>query len=62
MYIGDLPSVNLRSQVSPDLNQPAQTDRKAEAVVVGKRHYSLEVQLYAEPTVRLLAIANPGQL
>ena len=34
----------------------------AEVVVVGKRHYSLEVQLYAEPTVRLLAIANRAQL
>ena len=26
------------------------------------RHYSLEVQLYAEPTVRLSVIANRGQL
>ena len=26
------------------------------------RHYSLEVQLYAEPTVRLSVIASRGQL
>ena len=62
MNIGDLLSANSRSRVSRHPNQPAQTDRKAEVVVVGKRHYSLEVQLYAEPTVRLFAIANRGQL
>ena len=43
-------------------SQSAQTDRKAEVVVVGKRQYSLEVQIYAEPTVRLFVIANLGQL
>jgi hypothetical protein len=37
---------------------------KAEVVVVvvGKHHCSLEVQLLADPTVRLLAVANQGQL
>ena len=30
--------------------------------MVGKRHCSLEVQLSADPTVRLFSIANRGQL
>ena len=41
---------------------PLKLTERADVVVVGKRHYSLEVQLYAEPTVRLFAIANRGQL
>ena len=33
---------------------------KAEVVVAGKHHCSLEVQLSADPTVRLFSIANRG--
>ena len=41
---------------------PLITDRKAVVVGVGKHQCSLEVQLSADPTVRLFVTANRGQL
>ena len=49
---------------SQSRSKPARSHliQKAEVIVVGKHRHSLEVHLSTDPTVRLFAISNRGQL